>query len=225
MTGTGSLPSDPFDPVGLEGVVVREPDPPVWYKRTWVLVAAAVAVVVAASVVVDLPGKTTIAQDTAAQTSLMNEINGDISGCAYAVRETFLIYQDSRTGGLTASDRSRVPSLLRDDQTACSFTNSAIYDLANVEVPGSPAGKSIQQVVSVDTLWATSDALAAIEDVQSLNADRGTASTIADLAKQEAMLAKDRALANGYVEAAEKTLGGAKLPMTNLPDLPHLVGT
>jgi hypothetical protein len=223
MNQEGAGPSW-VDSSDLDGVVVQEPGKPAWYRRPWVLVTTAVVAVVAASVVVDLPGKTTVAQDTAAQTSLMNEINGDISGCAYAVRETFIIYQDSRTGGLTASDRSRVPSLLRDDQTACSFTSSSIYDLSNVEVPGSPAGKSIEQVVNVDTLWATSDALAAIEDIQSLDANQATASKIADLSRQEQMLAKDRALANGYVEAADKTLG-ARLPMPNLPALPHLIGT
>jgi hypothetical protein len=217
----GSSPANSSD---LDGIAVQEPGKPVWYKRPWVLVTAAVVALVAASVVVDLPGKTTTAQDTAAQTSLMNEINGDISGCAYAVRETFTIYQDSRTGGLTTSDRSRVPSLLRDDQTACSFTSSSIYDLSNVEVPGSPAGKSIEQVVNVDTLWATSDALAAIEDIQFLDGNQATASKIADLSKQEVMLTRDRALAIGYVKAADKTLG-ARLPMPNLPALPHLVGT
>ena len=42
-------------------------------------------------------------------------------------------------------------TMLRDDQTACSFTNSSIYDLSNVEGTETPAGKrielpSIQQV-------------------------------------------------------------------------------
>jgi len=214
----------PVDPYGIDGVVVQARGRPVWYRRPWVLTAVAVAVIVAASVVVDLPGKTTVAQDAAAQTSLMNEINGDLSGCAYAVRETFIIYQDSRTGGLTASDRSRVPKLLLDDQTACSFTSNSIFNLSTVEVPGSPGGKSIQQVVSVGTLWATSDALAAIEDIQALDAGPPSASTVADLSKQEALLARDRALANSYVETADKTLN-AKLPMPALPDLPHLIGT
>jgi hypothetical protein len=212
------------DSSDLDGVVVQEPGKPAWYRRPWVLVTAAVVAVVAASVVVDLPGKTTVAQDTAAQTSLVNEINGDISGCVFAVRETFTVYQDMKAGALTASDRSQAPKMLRDDQTACSFTSNAIYNLSNVEVPGSPAGKSIQQLVGVDTLWATSDALAAIEDIQSLYSNQGGASTIADLSRQEQMLVKDRALANGYVEAADKTLG-ARLPMPNLPALPHLIGT
>ena len=205
-------------------IFIQAPGPPVWYKRPWVLWTAAVVVVVAASVVIDLPGRTTTGQDTAAQTSLVNEINGDISGCVFAVRETFAIYQDMKAGTLTPSDRSQVPKMLRDDQTACSFTSNAIFNLSSVEVPGSPAGKQIQQLVGADTLWATSDALAAIEDIQALYGNQGGPATIVDLSKQQRVLARDRALAIGYVDVADKTLG-AKLPMPNLPVLPHLAGT
>jgi hypothetical protein len=223
MTDAAASPS-PIGSFDIDGIVVQEPGKPAWYKRRWVLVTAAIVAVVAASVVSDLPRQTTTPQDIVAQTSLVNEINGDISGCVFAVRETFTVYQDMKAGALTASDRSQAPKMLRDDQTACSFTSNAIYNLSNVEVPGSPAGKSIQQLVGVDTLWATSDALAAIEDIQSLYSNQGGASTIADLSKQEVTLGKDRALAVTFVGSADKTLG-AKLPMPNLPVLPHLTGT
>jgi hypothetical protein len=208
----------------LGGIVIQEPGAPVWYKRPWVLWTAAVLAVVAASVIIDLPGRTTTGEDTAAQTSLVNEINGDVSGCVFAVRETFSIYQDMKAGALTPSDRSHAPKMLGDDQTACSFTSNAIFNLSSVEVPGSPAGKQIQQLVGADTLWATSDALAAIEDIQALYANQARAGTIADLSKQQKSLAEDRALAIGHVAAADKILG-AKLPMPNLPVLPHLAGT
>jgi len=217
--------ASPSDLSAIEGSGKRDLFKPAWYRRRWVLVTAGVVAVVVVSVLVDLPRPTTVPQDISTQTSVMNEINSDVAGCAYAVRETFTIYQDMKTGALSASDRSQVPTLLRDDQTACSFTNSSIFDLSNVEPPGSPAGKKIGQTVSVVTLWATSDALAAIEDVQALDGNAGSATTVADLAKQERLLANDRAQAIGYVRAADRTLGGAHLPMPNLPDLPHLVGT
>jgi hypothetical protein len=216
-----SLPNDPFE---LEGIIAESPPPPPWYKRVWVLATAAVVVVVAASVIIDLPSHTTVATDIADQTSIMHQINADVGGCAFAVRETFTIYQDMKTGHLSASDRSSVPSMLRDDQSACSFTNSDIFDLSNVETTGSPAGRNIGQVVSVSTLWVTSDALAAIEDIQTLFSTSGTSSTVADLTQQEAQLAKDRADADGYVQAADRILG-AKLPLPGLPSLPHLIGT
>ncbi len=217
--------ASPSDLPALEGPGKRNLFKPVWYRRRWVLVTAGVVAVVVISVLVDLPRPTTVPQDISAQASVMNEVNGDVAGCAYAVRETFTIYQDMKTGALSASDRSQVPTLLRDDQTACSFTNSSIFDLSSVEPPGSPAGKKIGQTVNVVTLWATSDALAAIEDVQALDGNTGSATTVADLAKQERLLAVDRAQAIGYVRAADRSLGGAHLPMPNLPDLPHLIGT
>jgi len=217
-------PSVPKDPFELEGIIAETPAPPPWYKRVWVLAAAAVAVVVIASVIVDLPSHTTVSTDIADQTSIMHQINADVAGCAFAVQETFTIYQDLKTGHLSTSDRSAAPSMLRDDQSACSFTNSDIFDLSNVETTGSPAGKNIGQVVSVSTLWVTSDALAAIEDIQNLFPNSGTSSAVADLTKQEDQLAKDRAQADGYVQAADRILG-AKLPMPALPSLPHLVGT
>jgi hypothetical protein len=220
VTDTEATPSSLTD----GHVVVSQPEPPVWYKRRGVLVTGAIVVIIAASVIVDLPRQTTATQDTAAQTSLINEINRDVAGCGFAVRESFAIYQDMRTGALTTSDRSQAPKMLRDDQTACSFTNSSIFSLSTVEVPGSPAGKSIGQVVNVATLWATSDALAAIEDIQSLYSNQGGTTTVADLSKQEVALAKDRALAISYVDAADKVLG-ATLPVPNLPELAHLVGT
>jgi hypothetical protein len=222
MTDDSASPSDLS---ALEGSGKRDLFKAAWYRRRWVLVTAGVVAVIIISVLVDLPSPTTVPQDIATQTSVMNEVNGDVAGCAYAVQETFTIYQDMKTGALSASDRSRVPTLLRDDQTACSFTNSSIFDLSNVEPPGSPAGKRIGQTVSVVTLWATSDALAAIEDIQALYGATGGATTVADLAKQEHHLADDRAQAIVDVRAADRTLGGAHLPMPNLPDLPHLVGT
>ncbi len=76
-------------------------------------------------------------------------------------------------------------------------------------------------MVNVATLWATSDALAAIEDIQTLSTDPGNAQAIADLSEREAGLARDRAQAFGDVRAADHILH-AKLPMPDLPALPHL---
>ena len=143
-----------------------------------------------ASVAVDLPSHTTVAADTADQTSIMQQINGDIDGCSYGVKETFTIYQDPKKGSLSPSDLAEAPSMMRDDQTACSFTSSEIYDLSNVEGTGTPAGKNIGNVVNVVTLWATSDALGAIEDIQTLDTDPGDPVRHGDLSKQEVALAQ-----------------------------------
>ena len=184
------------------------------------LATAAVVALIVASVLVDLPTHTTVATDTADQTTVMKQINTALAGCSYGVKETFTIYQDQRAGTLTASDRSLTPSMLRDDQTACSFTSSSIYDLSNVQGTGTPAGKNIGLVVNVATLWATSDALAAIEDIQTLSTDPANAKAIADLPEREAALAQGRAQAFGDVRAAEHILH-AKLPAPDMPRPAH----
>ena len=212
------LPNDPFT---MEGIVAQPPVKPVWYKRGWVLASAAVAALVIASVLVDLPGHTTVATDTADQTAIMKQINTALGGCSFSVKETFTIYQDQRNGSLTAADRALTPSMLRDDQTACSFTSSSIFDLSNVQGTATPAGKDIGQVVNVTTLWATSDALAAIEDIQTLWTDPTNAAALADLPKREVALAKGRTQADGYVAAADRLLH-ANIPMPDMPDLPTL---
>ncbi len=224
MSDDGSDLPEPEDPFTIGAIIAQTPERPVWYKRTWVLAAAAVAVVVIASVAVDLPAHTTVAADTADQTSLMQQINGDVDGCSYGVKETFTIYQDLKDGSLTSSDRAEAPSMMRDDQTACSFTSSEIYDLSNIEGTGTPAGKDIGEEVSVVTLWATSDALAAIEDIQNLDTDPGDRAALRNLSIQEVALAKDRATADGLVTAADRILK-ADLPSPDLPNLPRLPGT
>jgi hypothetical protein len=212
------LPSDPFT---LEGIIAQPTVRPVWYKRGWVLASAAVAALVVASVLVDLPSHTTVATDTADQTAIMKQINTAIAGCSYGVKETFTIYQDQRAGSLSASDRALTPSMLRDDQSACSFTSSSIYDLSNVQGTATPAGKNVGQVVDVATLWATSDALAAIEDIQTLWTNPTDAPALADLPKREVALAKGRTQADDYVVAADRILH-ASIPMPDMPVLPTL---
>jgi hypothetical protein len=214
------LPNDPFT---LEGIIAQEPVKPPWYRRGWVLVAVAVAVLIVASVLVDLPTNTTPATDKVDQTAVMKQINTAISGCSYAAKETFTIYQDLQAHSLSAADVAETPSMLRDDQSACSFTSSSIFDLSNVEGTGTPAGKEINQVVNVATIWATSDALAAIEDIQTLSTDPGNARARADLPKREIALAQDRAKADGYVDSADRILH-ATLPRPDLPSLPVPAG-
>ena len=69
---------------------------------------------------------------------------------------------------LTPADRAPTPGLLGDDQAACSLTNNGVYDLSGIQVPGTPAGKHLGDMVATTLLWTTSDALRAIEDVQGL---------------------------------------------------------
>ena len=150
---------------------------------------------------------------------MIAEVNTDMAPCVFAARESFTIYGDETHHTLAAGDRARVPGLLRDDQVACSFTNESIYDLSDIDIPGSSAGKDIGAVVSTVTLWATSDALGAIEAIQTLSASPSDGPGLAELAKSERLLASDRGEADAAVHAAESVLDATLTPLT-LPALP-----
>lgn len=204
----------------------REPDERrlIWYRRRSVLVAALVLVVLVVTVVSDLPQHASRSAQISSDSSVVHQVVADVGPCAYAVREVFTIYGDKLTSRLTPSDTARVPSLLRDDQNACSFTDQSIFDLANVEVPGSAAGRHLQELVSTVTLWATADGLAAIEAVQSLFSHPGDRVARRRLAKATSELIHDRLQAMTEIAAANHALG-ARLPALRLPSPPVTVLT
>jgi hypothetical protein len=206
-------------PLTLDDYVVEVPQRPVWYKRTPFLAGLAVLVVIAVSVLSDLPGGVNNGSDASQQTSIMNEVNGDLRGCAFSAQESFTVYQGLASTSLSPTERSLAPSMLRDDRTACSFTNSDIFDLSEVEPTGTPAGKDVGSAVEASLLWVTADALKAIIDIQAIDSHTATSKTLADLRVAEVQLSKDRAAAIADVRAAN-TLLGSKIPLPQLPALP-----
>ncbi len=193
---------------------------PVWYKRTWVLVVVAIVVVVGASILIDLPRPISNAEDVASQTASLKEINQDLAPCGFAIKETFLIHQDQLAGTLTPSDRASASKLMVDDQSACSFTNESVYDLTNnIDIQETAAGKYIDRMMSVSTTWVTSDALAAVEDIQYLYLHPGDPAKTRDLSYREKLLAADRNQAIVDVQEAGAILH-AHLAQPNLPALP-----
>ncbi len=197
-----------------------ENQPRPWYRRRAILVGGAVAVILLVTVLSDLPVNTSRAQDIASERSVMKELNSDIAPCALAVHQALGIWDLQAAHTLTASQRAGTPGLLSDDQSACSLTNETIFDLTNIEVPGSPAGKKMGDLVATATLWTTSDALRAIEDVQTLMADPTDASALSNLSVQERQLAADRRTANAEEDAADRTLS-TRLPPPDMPALPQ----
>jgi hypothetical protein len=197
----------------------------VWYKRPWFLITVAVIVVVGISVITDLPHPITKAQDATAQNESIKQINGDIAPCGYAIKEAFNFYSENVTGKLTASEKSQVKSLLVGDQSACSFTSGSIYDLTNnFQALDTTAGKHIDRMQGIVVTWVTDDALAAIEDIQSLFAHPGGEAKLKDLAKEESKLSADRQKSRNEVLAADAIVN-ATLNQVNLPTLPQLPGT
>jgi hypothetical protein len=195
------------------------PRPSFWHRRRGLLIVATIVVVAAVSVLSDLPVSSSRANDISAERSVMTEVNTDLGPCALAVNQAIGIWNLEASHQLTPGERSGTPGLLSDDQAACSFTNESIYDLTNIEVPGSPAGRLIGQLVAAATLWTTSDALRAIEDVQSLMDDPGDATALRSLSKAQAQLAKDRRSALSEEDAADRILD-VRLPPADLPALP-----
>ena len=105
---------------------------------------------------------------------------------------------------MTKAEQHQVPGLLTDDQAACSFTDDSIYQLSTITVPGSGSGRDLGQLVGTVTLWATADALSAIEQIQVLDSDRSDRHALKVLASDEKLLGSDRAQAEAELAAADK---------------------
>lgn len=207
MTGTsGPTTSAPMSPG-----VPDQSSPSPWYRRRAVLVTIGVVIVVGAAVISDLPTPTSRASDAQGESTVISEINADLAPCVFALREALMLYSDS-TGKLSAANRSQIPALLRDDQDACSYTDANIFDLSDIDIPGSAAGKQVGQAENTVTVWATSDALSAIEAVQTLtSSNKADGRARAELRADERLLATDRDKATGEIDAAGKLLG-TRLP-------------
>jgi hypothetical protein len=192
---------------------------PRWYRRRAMLVGVAVVAIVAVTVVTDLPVHTSRASDISSEQGVMSELNPDLAPCALGVHEALTIWGDQSAHTLSPADQAESASLLRDDQNACSFTNESIFDLSNIEVPGSPAGKDMGDLVATSILWTTSDALKAIEAVQTLMVHGQDASALTSLAKAEDAMAADRAAGLRELDRADQVLD-TKLPRPDMPAMP-----
>ena len=189
---------------------------PIWERRRGLVIGLAVAAVIVITVLSDLPVSTSRASDISAERSVMSEVNTDLAACAYAINQAVGIWNLDASHQLTPAQRAPTPGLLSDDQSACSFTNEDIFDLSNVQVPQTTAGKQLGQMVASATLWTTSDALRAIEDVQTLMNDPGKQSALHNLATAESQLATDRGTALAQEKAADRALD-TRLPPVDLP--------
>jgi hypothetical protein len=186
-----------------------------WYKRRAWLVSAALVLVVAVTVLTDLPGHDSRAGQISDDASVMSQVNSDIGPCSYAIGESLTIYRDLSTHTLTPSEMNQVPGLLHDDQDACSYTDDSIYELSNIDIPGSTSGKYMGEVVSTVEWWATADALAAIEEIQILDSNLSDATAKARLGHFERALTSERAQAESELGAADALLQ-THLPALNL---------
>ena len=207
--------TDAAAPAGPAGPVAKKK--PVWERHRGLAIAAAVLVIAAITVISDLPTATTRASDVSAERAVMTEVNSDLQPCAYAIHQALGIWSLQVKHQLTSADRAPVPGLLSDDQSACSFTSQGIYDLTNnIDTPGTAAGKQLGNLVATATLWTTSDALQAIEDVQRLLNNPQNAAVASNLTKAEGLMASDRRTALAEENAADRDLD-TRLQPVDLP--------
>jgi hypothetical protein len=179
---------------------------PLWQRHRALTIGIGVLAILVITVLTDLPTSTSRASDIGAERSVMTEVNSDLAPCALALHQAVGIWRLQSAHRLTPAERSPTPGLLVDDQTSCSLTSEGIFDLANIDVPGTPAGKQLSQMVASALLWTTSDALRAIEDVQTLMGSSDDVSTRSDLLKEEEQLNADRAVAIAHEGSADRSL-------------------
>lgn len=187
---------------------------PFYQRKSW-FVPAVVVLVLAVVVLTDLPQTTSRAAQIANGDAVVSQVAQDVGPCSYAVSESFVIYGDMTRRSLTPSEKAQVPGLLDDDQQACSFTSSSIYDLSTIGVPGSPSGRYLGDLVETVTLWATSDALSAIEQIQALSSGPGDHKALQILATDERLLGQDRAQALHELASADAIVH-ARFPALHL---------
>lgn len=186
------------------------------WRRRGLPVLGAVAIVVAVAVVTDLPTRASLADQRSAALSLIEEVNTDLKPCTYSLKEASTIYREVRGGHLSAVHRAQAPTLLGQDASACSFTSDNVNDLADIEEPGTGAGRWLSEVVSLAQTWTTSDALGAINDLTTLEADPHNTAAARDLLARERYLAVDRREALQAMKGVSRFLDG-DLPSLEIP--------
>lgn len=220
----GATSGTPCGPSG-NGHAPAPPAPPAnrpWRRRPKFLVLLALTVLIAAAVISDLPQHKPKSAQVASAAAVIDDINTSIHPCAYAVSEAFSFYQREEAGALTTSERRQVPGLMRQDGQACSLTSQSIINLGTLTLPSSSYGPYLASAVRSILDWATSDSVAAVNDLQALVAHPHDTRARTDLAKRETLLASDRLRADHQVDAARRTLGKS-LPAPRLPALPIVV--
>lgn len=179
----------------------------VWYRRPWLLITLGIAIVIAASIISDLPHHATPKEQAADLNVSITRINTDLKLCNYSLGEAFKIYDSELNGTLSSADQPHVKTFLNDDLSMCSFTSGQINDLSNIQFPGTPAGQEVQQMLNVVYLWSTGAGLSAIDDIQYLIKHPGNQAKERNLAQAEKLLITRRAKARSIIDVARHLLG------------------
>jgi hypothetical protein len=197
----------------------------VWYRRPWFLATVGIIVVVAVSVITDLPHPVTKAEDASQQNGVIKQINGDTSTCIFALKESFSFYRDELNHSLATANLPIVKNYLLEDQTACSFASGPVYDMTNnIEPIDTAAGKKVDSAMAATVKWITYDAVGAIVQIRNYFDTSPFHMNTAKLSASENSLAVDHSTIVSDIDDADSILGTTLTPI-NIPAIPRLPGT
>lgn len=165
---------------------------PSFWKRKGALITGVVALLIAVSVVTDLPQSPSPASKRSDVIATIKEVSTDVAGCNAALGEAFTIYHQQAAGILTRAHRSEAPAILADDANGCSYTSQSIVDLASIDISQAGIGKTLNHLAGHALNWTDPDGLTAIYDISTLLHHPHQARARRDLAHQVALLTADR---------------------------------
>lgn len=214
----------PFDPGSMPSSSLSNIKA-VWYRRPWFFATVGIVVVIAISVVTDLPHPISKSEDAIQQNGVIKLINGDAAPCIYALNESYSFYRQEISHSLSASNLKTVKNYLLQDQTVCSFASGPISDMTNtIQVSKTTAGKKIDEALSSVVKWLTYDGVGTILDIEGYFAKVPFHMNVASLSHHEDLLQSDRTAVLSDIQAASSDLGVTLTPI-KLPDLPRLPGS
>ena len=207
MSDRLDAPPQEYDPASMPAPSLANQRAP-WYRRPWFLASSAIVVVAAVSIVTDLPHPITVAQDVAAQNAVLTQMRDDARYCAYAVKESFHLYDRFRAGTLNPSQLALTKKYVIEDEVPCSFAGEPVYDLTNnVQITLTRAGQHIDAAHTALDHWISGTALKAIEDIRQLINGPASTGLRANLDYQAHELDRERLNVLGDIAQAERILG------------------
>lgn len=197
----------------------------VWYRRPWFLITLTVVVIVAISVLADIPHPLTRQDDIKSQSASIKEMNVDVKPCVFALQESLRFYRQEVLGTVTHEQLRIIKSYLTNDVNVCSGASGQTDSLVSqVQIVETTAGKHIQNAHTYIDTWAAIDAYHAISDIQQHTLFPHEKKPIKKLQRDFQQLQESRRQAQAQIDDAsailKTTLPSLNLPLLQTPPFP-----